>query len=214
MRRFKPSPAVIIALIALVFAMAGTALSASHVITSSSQIKDGAVTSSDVKNSSLTSSDIKDKSLTPADFTGSVAGSVGPQGAQGPQGPQGAQGPQGKQGDEGLQGPQGETGYSPITYFVQVHADGSLGAHWGVEEMGPIWTHNSVGSYQFIFWDSIDECAITASIVYGPTDIVGPSRGGLVDAAIQPQSDGRSVNVHTSYEGKDADRPFHLGVAC
>lgn len=99
MRRFKPSPAMVVALLALVFAMAGTGLAAkNYVVSSSKQIKDGAVTGADVKNSSLTGTDIKDKSLKAADFDGVV------------------QGPQGVQGPSGIQGPKGDTGPAgPIT---------------------------------------------------------------------------------------------------
>lgn len=93
MRRLKPSPAMVVALLALVFAMTGTGLAArAYVITSSKQIKDGAVTGADVKNSSLAGADIKNKSLSPADFNGSVQGPTGPQGVQGPQGAQGIPG--------------------------------------------------------------------------------------------------------------------------
>lgn len=96
MRRFKPSPATVVALLALVFAMTGTGLAArAYVITSSKQIKDGAVTGADVKNSSLTGSDIKNKSLKAADFDGAVQG---PQGIPGPAGPTGAKGDAGATG--------------------------------------------------------------------------------------------------------------------
>ena len=96
MRRRRPSPAAVLALIALVFAMAGTGIAAkSYVITSSSQIRNGAVSGADVRNSSLTGSDVKNRSLTAADFAGSVQG---PAGAAGPAGPQGAQGPKGDRG--------------------------------------------------------------------------------------------------------------------
>lgn len=128
MRAFKPSPSMVVALIALAFAMAGTAFSASYVITSSTQIKDGAVagddvknssltgsdvkdsglTNSDIKNSSLTGSDIKDKSLTPADFNGSV------------------QGPQGSKGDPGPQGEPGVPGRVEVASFGGTAAGGAL----------------------------------------------------------------------------------------
>lgn len=97
MRAFKPTPATVLALLALIFAMAGTGLAAkSYVISSSSQIKNGAITGQDIKKSTLTGSNVKDQSLTPADFNGSV------------QGPIGSQGPQGVKGDTGPQGVKGE----------------------------------------------------------------------------------------------------------
>lgn len=96
MRKGRPGPATVLALIALVFAMAGTGIAArSYVISSSSQIKDGAVSGADVRNSSLTGRDVKNRSLTAADFAGSVQG---PAGVAGPAGAQGAQGPKGDRG--------------------------------------------------------------------------------------------------------------------
>ena len=126
MRRFKPSPAMVVALLALVFAMAGTGIAAkSYVVSSSKQIKDGAVTGADVKNSSLTGTDIKDKSLTATDFTGSVQGAVGPQGIQGSAGPQGIQGPNGAFGPvitrSVVGGPTPDTGQASATAVC--HAD-------------------------------------------------------------------------------------------
>lgn len=96
MRAFKPTPATVLALLALIFAMAGTGIAAkSYVISSSSQVKDGAITGKDIKKSTITGIKIKDKSLTAADFTGSV------------------QGPKGAKGDAGLPGSLG-----PITYVT------------------------------------------------------------------------------------------------
>lgn len=100
MRMGRPTPATVLALIALVFAMAGTGIAAkSYVISSSAQIKNGAVTGADVRNSSLTGRDVKNRSLTAADFAGSVQG---PAGAAGPAGPAGPQGAQGSKGDRGV----------------------------------------------------------------------------------------------------------------
>jgi hypothetical protein len=79
-------PATLIALVALVVAMAGTAVAADLI--------DG----HDVENGSLTGKDVKNKSLKPADFSGSVAGPAGPRGAMGPLGPAGPAGPTGPAG--------------------------------------------------------------------------------------------------------------------
>ena len=89
---------MVVALLSLVFAMAGTGFAASFVITSSKQIKNGAVTGADVKNSSLTGSDVQDKSLTAKDFSGSVQGATGATGATGAKG---------DKGDTGLTGARG-----------------------------------------------------------------------------------------------------------
>lgn len=75
MRTFpRPSPATVLAALALSVAMGGTGYAAAT------------VTGANVKNSSLTGKDVKNKSLSAKDFKGSV------QGPQGPAGPAGAAG--------------------------------------------------------------------------------------------------------------------------
>lgn len=85
----RPSPAMVVALIALMVAMGGTA-TAARLITSA-QIKNNTVSSADVKNNSLLKKDFK-------------AGQL-PAGAQGPQGPKGETGSTGATGATGPRGP-------------------------------------------------------------------------------------------------------------
>ena len=102
MRPRKPSPAMIIAILALVFAMAGTGMAArAYLITSSSQIRNGVVTGADVRDTSLTGVDVRNGTLTGRDirdgslslraFTGTL-----PAGPQGPPGVAGAAGSPGQ----------------------------------------------------------------------------------------------------------------------
>ena len=115
--RKRPSPATVIAVLALFVALGGTATAAGILITGK-QIKDGtvkgadigngSVATADVKNGSLTGLDVRDKSLTPADFSGSV---------QGPAGPPGPQGVPGPKGDPGAVGPEGPP--NPNAVFAQ-----------------------------------------------------------------------------------------------
>jgi len=101
-KRLRPSPAMIIAIAALVVAGAGAGSAATTLLTGA-QIKDG----------SLTGKDVKDKSLTTKDFKGSVAGARGPAGpagsagATGPTGPAGVAGAAGAPGAPGASGPPG-----------------------------------------------------------------------------------------------------------
>jgi hypothetical protein len=104
MKRITPS--LVLSIIAVVFAVAGTATAASKLITGAQ-----------VKNSSLTGFDVRDKSLTKADFAGSI---VGPQGADGEDGLQGAPGPAGPAGAPGAPGPAGATG---VANFVVAQDD-------------------------------------------------------------------------------------------
>lgn len=89
-RRLRPSPAMVVACIALVFAMTGAGYAAGMLgpnTVGTKQLKKNAVISSKVKNHSLLAADFKSGQL--------------PRGAQGPQGPQGPQGIQGIQGPAG-----------------------------------------------------------------------------------------------------------------
>jgi hypothetical protein len=61
--RRRPSPALIVSIIALVMASAGTATAAKVLISSSSQIKKGAVNGGDVADGSLSSKDFKKEAV-------------------------------------------------------------------------------------------------------------------------------------------------------
>jgi hypothetical protein len=79
-------PSNLIAVVALVAALGGTAFAATK------------ITGKDVKDNSLTGRDVRNHSLTKADFKGSVRGPKGPagtQGSRGPTGPSGTTGPGG-----------------------------------------------------------------------------------------------------------------------
>jgi hypothetical protein len=106
-----PSPALVVAMLALIVASAGMATAATQIRHFPSwngvDIIDNSLTGRDIKNSSLTGKDVKNKSLTPKDFRGSVRGPRGPQGSPGANGTNGAQGPKGDKGDQGIQGPPG-----------------------------------------------------------------------------------------------------------
>ena len=106
LKRFIPSPAMLIALIALLAVLGGTAVAA------------GLITGAQVKNSSLTGKDVKDKSLTERDFKGSVQG---PAGAQGPAGDQGVKGATGTPGTPGTPGAPGSA-----RAWVQVSSTGAI----------------------------------------------------------------------------------------
>jgi hypothetical protein len=98
--RGRPSPALVIASIALFLALGGTGYAALKLPANSvgaKQIKANAVTSSKVKDHSLNAEDFKSGQL--------PAGAQGAAGSTGPQGPQGLKGDKGDPGDRGLPGP-------------------------------------------------------------------------------------------------------------
>lgn len=102
--RYLPSPPMVVALTALLFATAGTAV-ANH---GRGHGPAGVVNGLDVQNGSLTGADIRNKSLTLADFRGrGPRGATGRTGPVGPAGPAGPGGPGGPAGPAGAQGPAG-----------------------------------------------------------------------------------------------------------
>lgn len=134
--------------IALALALAGGSWAGKrYVITSSSQVKNGALTGADIKNHSLKARDISPSVL--GAFVPPSQGSTGPTGPQGPKGDTGAQGPKG---DTGAQGPMGDTGPAgpqgprgPQGSLVNYEVDG--GSSWALANM-PLALPNANGGYE------------------------------------------------------------------
>src|SRR3954447_4931968 len=95
MSRYRPSGAMLVALLALVMATTGSAVAASLI--TSKQIKDGTIQTKDISKKAQKT--LKGK----AGATG-PAGAAGAAGAAGPAGPAGAQGAKGDKGDAGAPG--------------------------------------------------------------------------------------------------------------
>jgi Collagen triple helix repeat (20 copies) len=107
----RPSPALVVSLVALSVALGGTGYAAVVLPANSvgaKQIKRNAVTAAKVKNSSLLASDFRPGQL-PAGPAG-PSGATGPRGPDGPRGLEGPRGPEGPRGDTGATGPKGDTG--------------------------------------------------------------------------------------------------------
>jgi len=127
----RPSPALIVALLAFAVAAGGPAAAADfgkrivHVITGK-QVKDNSLTGKDVKDGSLLAKDFKAGQLPVGSAGSGTPGARGPQGETGARGPQGERGLPGAPGANGDQGPQGESG-----------AKGEPGAPGSQGERGP-----------------------------------------------------------------------------
>jgi hypothetical protein len=99
--RRRPSPAMVVACIALLVALTGTSVAAVSALAPNSvgarQLRTGAVTNAKIRNSAVTSVKVANRSLLRSDFApGQLpAGPTGPQGPPGPAGPQGPAGPAG-----------------------------------------------------------------------------------------------------------------------
>jgi hypothetical protein len=127
----RPSPAMVISIIALIVALGGTSYAAFKLPKNSvgaTQLKKNAVTGSKVKNNAITGSKVKDGSLTGADLLDhSVSGQDLASGSI-PAGPQGSVGPQGPKGDTGA------TGDTPTKVFKRT---ANAGDHITIATFGP-----------------------------------------------------------------------------
>ena len=101
----RPSPALVVAIFALLVALSGSATAA--VVMTGSSIKDGTITGKDVKNRTLGSKELSKKAISSLTRKAGPQAPGGPQGPQGQQGPAGPRGPEGATGADGLQGPPG-----------------------------------------------------------------------------------------------------------
>lgn len=93
-RMGRPSPALVLASVALFVALGGTGYAALQLPANSvgtKQLKRGAVKNSDIARNAVTGSKVRPRSLTASDFR---ANSL-PRGPQGPRGPEGPAGPRG-----------------------------------------------------------------------------------------------------------------------
>jgi hypothetical protein len=97
----RPSPAMVVACLALTVALGGTSVAAVSQLTRNSvgprQLQTGAVTNPKIRNNAVNSAKVAPRSLLRSDFApGQLpAGPIGPQGPAGPAGPAGAAGPTG-----------------------------------------------------------------------------------------------------------------------
>lgn len=99
LREKASSPAMIVAIVAMVFATTGSAFAARSLLTGK-DIQDGTITKADLAPSAVSSAKGKR----------GPRGARGPRGEQGEQGPQGLIGPRGERGATGATGPQGPVG--------------------------------------------------------------------------------------------------------
>ena len=130
----RPSPALVISIVALFVALGGTGYAA---IT---------ITGKQVQDSSLTGKDVKNKSLTKRDFKGSVRG------------PHGATGPVGAKGDSGAKG---DPGVSATRLWAVVNTNGTLQRGSNVASTGKL---SGLGNYQVLFNQDISGCEYSVNV--------------------------------------------------
>jgi hypothetical protein len=190
--KHRPSPAMVVACIALAVALGGTSVAAIQALPKNSvgtrHLKKNAVTSLKVKNRSLLARDFK-------------AGQL-------------PRGPKGDKGDQGNQGNPGPPGAANVRW-ANIRGDGSIAAQSG----GITVFHNSVGVWFVRFPASVWGKPILATISRldgtGITGEVSASAcGGLPEGVVCGTSNDQNtvlVNIASS-SGVSASRSFYLAV--
>jgi hypothetical protein len=121
-----PTPAMLVACVALVVALGGVSYAAGVLprnSVGSAQLQKKAVTGAKLKRNTVTTTKVKNGSLLAVDFkTGQLAAAA--QGPKGDVGPQGTKGDRGLPGEPGLKGAKGEPGATNVT--VRTGASGPL----------------------------------------------------------------------------------------
>ena len=203
--RHRPSPAIVIACVALLLALGGVSWAATALPRNSvgtAQLKNNAVTSKKVKNHSLLRADFKNGQI--------------PRGPAGPAGPAGATGPAGPQGPKGPTGPAGAAGTANIKWAL-VRADAVIVAQSG----GISLTSHSTGNYILDFGGAVNTKLILASAAQAGSDTGprGPVSAGPCGGTPEGGSpcgtgnDTSHVHVQTFNAGDvTGDRSFYVAV--
>jgi hypothetical protein len=132
--RNRPSPSMVIAVIALIAGLSGSAIAKPVAnLIGGKQIKKNAVTSRHVKNGSLRMSDLNAGVRNTLRSHSSSDGQRGPQGPKGSKGDRGPRGLQGPPGPAGRDGKSSDGGSSPSSdlLFAKVNQNGSLASRRG-----------------------------------------------------------------------------------
>jgi hypothetical protein len=196
LRAVRPSPAIVIATIALLVALAGTGYAATSLPRNS-------VGNAQLQNNSVTTSKVKNRSLLKIDFAANQVPS-GPRGLKGSVGPPGPPGAAGARGPTGAAGAAGTAGSAAA--WAVINPVGTLARGSGVLSV----SHTSTGTYRIQFNKNISACAWLATIGSATTI----TSFGFIETEL---STGTTDTVHVEtrdISGLPADRGFHLAVFC
>jgi len=191
LKRFRPSPAMVIGCLALLLTLGGTGYAASQAL----------------PRNSVTSVQVKDRSLLARDFK---AGQI-PRGPAGPAGPAGAQGP------AGPAGPAGAAGSGATSRWALVRPDGGIAAQSGGITLA---AKPSAGTYILSFGSQVSGRPIIASAGYaadasdqrGETS-AGPCGGGTEGRTCPTGDTTSNIFVQTRNDGgTPADHSFYVAV--
>lgn len=232
----RPSPALVVAVLALFVALGGTGYAAMAV--TGHDVVNSTLTGKDVKNESLTGKDVRsltgkdvtDGSLLAADLaSGTVltgpkgdTGARGPQGATGligatgPQGPKGDTGATGQQGATGAPGPQGQQGAQGLQ-----GQQGLPGPQGVPGPQGPPGSETLSTSHESVSVPIGSTVTTTAACTFGWQRVTG---GGyaVADAyanvaqviTSRPSDDGKGWMVRMANHGNSLPLPYTIWLVC
>jgi len=197
----RPSPALILAIAALVIALTGSAVAAKrYLITNTKQI-------SPVVLKQLAKMAAKE-SGTGGKGTPGSNGQQGEKGPTGDKGPQGDKGPTGDKGATGEAGPRGAAGGNSDIEWAVVDPNGTLArptAGATVEKLG-------TGTYAVVFKTDVTQCAYEATIgLSGTIAVENPGYATVVRWS--ENTDGVFVQTYNE-RAELEDKGFHLVVVC
>jgi hypothetical protein len=181
----RPSPALVLAALALFVSLGGTALAAGHyLLTSTSQIKPSVLHQ--------------------------LHGATGARGATGAQGPAGALGATGSQGPAGPTGPEGPPGAPATALWADVSSTGALTASSGVA--GVVSGYPDAARVMVTFDRNVSNCAPVATLA---TSAFGYNEPGQVSVSAAGDRNPDALEVFTyDASGAEQFRSISLAVFC
>jgi hypothetical protein len=198
----RPSPAMVVAIVALVSSLTGGAVAATLI--DGRDIKNGSITKKDLHKNSVNTKKVKNETLKAVDFApGQLKAGV-----------QGIQGLKGDKGEPGQDGTDGAPGTPATKLWAIVAVDNvanlaSLSRNSGA--VSAVRTSDGEGTFQVVFNQDISACSWQVSL--GKPD-TAPLVSGEISAGL------RSMNSSAIYvrtwgsNGTAADRGFHAAVFC
>jgi hypothetical protein len=204
-KSFRPvRPTSVIAVIAMVMALGGTAVAAQrYLITNTKQISPAVLK----QLAAMAAKQTKGATTGGTDATGAT----GPRGPQGERGPAGEKGAQGEHGLEGPPGPPGGAigGGSGEIGWAVVSGEGALVRSSDSGITSKRVEGVATGSYEVVFPSSIGGCAFQATVAGSSPGVPSPA---YISVGTKSAT---SVLVQTAgTDGTLTDRSFHLAVFC
>jgi hypothetical protein len=186
-RRLLPSPAMVVAIVALVMSLGGSAYA---LVVTGKQIRNNSVTGKDIRNRSLASRDIRNRTLSGIDVrTDKIGGAAVKESSLGTV-------------------PSAFVAHGGQRYAV-VNAGGQVVRNRDVSSAA----RTGDGRYQVIFNADVRNCAYFATVGHESAS-APPQNSQISVSSLDSNVNGVSIRTENGNNGAEANRPFHLIVMC